>query len=278
MDPLTRSLAQLSVHPKKKLRFFDLPGEIRNQIYYYIAASLPKEIDIDRARADRVSAISKTISTVEQPKLNHILLTKCFPGITFANKQVCAEIVPILVANTRFILQSDANADEFNQFLDYSNTRKCVQSLAFPRISRPSQNLRFTQPALFQSCRNLRELSMMLDSDALMPFFGAHPVGETQDPDGNVTVTWRWGLPTLNRLPKLENFRMRCEIKSGQAVTYDAFEDVADWIDLHFRSDVVLLGNGSTEERQVRQRHVKFTGSTGHVEVAVWSWTIVRKV
>ena len=177
MDPLALSLAQLLAHPKNKLRFFDLPGEIRNQIYYHIAASLPKEIDIDRSRAGRVRAISKTINTLEQPKFNHIPLTNCFPGITFANKQVCAEIVPVLVANTRFILQSDADADEFNQFLDYSNTRKCVQSLAFPQISRPSQNLRFTQPFLFQSCRNLRELSMILDSEALMPFFDAHPEG-----------------------------------------------------------------------------------------------------
>jgi len=149
MDSLALSLAQLSVHPKNKLQFFYLPGEIRNQIYYYIAASLPKEIDIDRARADRARAISETISTLEQSKLNQIPLTRCFPGITFANKQVCGEIVPILVANTRFILQSDANADEFNRFLDYLNTRKCVQSLAFPQISRPSQNLCFTQPTLF---------------------------------------------------------------------------------------------------------------------------------
>ncbi|KAA8626500.1 hypothetical protein PtrSN002B_009279 [Pyrenophora tritici-repentis] len=277
MESLAFSLTQLSVRPKHKHLFLNLPGEIRNAIYAYIAVSFSQEIDVDKARTHSIRAIGNTLNT-EQPCLHCIPIANCFPGITFANKQVYAELVPILVANTRFILQSDADADILNWFLEYSKTRKCVKSLAFPQITRPVQNSSFVQPSLFQTCRNLRELSITVDSDAVMPFFEEPPTGTTDGyPNGKVTVMWQWGLPTLKRLSKLKKFMMRCEIRPGQAVTYDAFEDIAHWINLHFCSDVVLLENGKPEERAVRQQHVNFTGATGHIELAVWSWTIVRK-
>ncbi|KAL7770808.1 hypothetical protein CFE70_000747 [Pyrenophora teres f. teres 0-1] len=271
MESLALFLAQLPVRSEDKHQFLTLPGEIRNQIYAYIAVSFPQEIDVNRARA-----IGNALN-IEQTDLHHIPLVNCFPGITFTNKQVYAELVHILVANTRFVLRSDADAHVLNRFLEYSKTRKCVQSLAFPQITRPVQISSFVQPSLFQTCRNIRELSIVVDSEAVMPFFDEPPKGTTEDdPNGKVTVMWRWGLPTLTRLSKLEKFMMQCEIRPGQAVTYDAFESVARWINLHLRSDIVLLENGTTEDREVRQRHVRFTGASGHIEVAVWSWTIVR--
>lgn len=273
MDPLTQ-LSELSIDPKDKPRFLDLPGEIRNQIYSLLVPSFPREIHVSAARTSRARAVGETLSVLPQPSLKPIPLAGCFPGIAFANKQVYGEIVPIMVARTRFVVQSNADAHELDRFLDYSNTRGCVQSLAFPQISRPDQGSTYTQSHVFQSCEDLRELSLGVDSEAVMPFF-KEP--ETEASKGKVSVLWCWGLPRLECLPKLEKFRMQCEIKPGQAMTIDAFENIAGWVDLHFRDDVVVLEDGRIEDREVRKRHLKFNGLTGLLEMAVWSWTIVRK-
>ncbi|KAF1848740.1 uncharacterized protein K460DRAFT_393744 [Cucurbitaria berberidis CBS 394.84] len=285
MDSLTVALTQLSIKSPNTMGWMHLPGELRNRIYAYITLSFPYEIDVAVYRVARQKLDNNNLP---KPKCKPFF--KCFPGIAFANKQLNAELFPMLVQKTRFYIHSGVDAAYLDEFLGNLPVcaRSAIQRLAFPDFAR---SLRYFSPrgrelALIQSCQGLKQLTITINTQSFLQFttLGVlRPGGRVSTPtptDAVINVervAGLWGLSSLHELEHLEKFKMEFLIDTGCGYLLRAFRELAEWVLVHLAFATVKEGRVRNEVKQVRKHLVEFSGRHGTCDLAICMFLIERK-
>ena len=287
------------------LTLLSLPGELRNLIYAYIAhASLPPVTIANQRILHKISFApppsdaDKSNTALSNP--THKPLLTCFPGIAYANKQLYTELSPLFVQKMRFILHWNKDADYLDACLReitlLTGVPPTIERLVFQSHTFSLQHVRPRKNELsfIHKCAGLKELSITLHSASLLPFTrippapqpGPQPNRRARHPPAvlpaNIVVdieraAGAWGLSTLQRLEKLERFRMECHIGAGEGYALHAFRQLAEWVGVHLEFAVVMDGRVRSGVKGVRKRVVEFSGRDGVVDFVVCGFVVERE-